>query len=322
MTTPQTVTGEKTGAESPDTIPKLIRRNNKRWGERVAMGMKRSGVPEQYRWREYYENVKHFSLGLVSLGLKRKDVVCIIGDNQPEWFWGEFATQAAGGVATGIPADSVPSEVEHIASHSGARFAIVNDQEQAVKFLEIKDKLPALKKVIYWDPEGLESYSDPILIGFPQVIRLGMEYEEANPDLFDQNVEKGKGTDIAFIYYVSETTGSPKGARLSHRSLISTAVGVISRCPIDQNDNLVSSFPPACVGDSFFTTIPHLLTGARLDFPAKSETGTEGTPEAGPIFVIRGPRQLESLVSDIQVKMSDAYGLKRFGYDLFLPVSH
>ena len=62
--------------------------------------------------------------------------------------------QAAGGIATGIFVDSIPSEVKYIAEHSDAKFAIVNDQEQTDKFLEIKDELPLLKKVIYWDPKG------------------------------------------------------------------------------------------------------------------------------------------------------------------------
>jgi long-chain acyl-CoA synthetase len=305
-----------------DTIPKLIAHNYDRWAQQTAMCMKKFGTWERYSWRRYYDNVKHFSLGLISLGLERGDVVCIIGDNEPEWFWGEFATQAAGGIVTGIFVDSVPSEVNYIAEHSGARFAIVNDQEQTDKFLEIKDKLPNLKKVIYWDPKGLKNYNDPILMGFTEVLRLGREYEETNPGLFEENIEKGNGRDIAFIYYTSGTTGLPKGARMSHRALISTAAGFISRYPVDQHDDLVSNFPAAWVGDSYFATIPHLLTGARLNFPEEPETITEDTRETGPDFVIYGPRQWEGLVSEIQVKMMDAHPLKRFCYRLFLPVGH
>ena len=103
----------------------------------------------------------HLSLGLISLGMERGDVVCLIGDNEPEWFWSEFAVQTAGGIATGIYVDSIPAEVKYIASHSGAKFAVVNDQEQTDKFLEIKGELPALKKIIYWDPKGLKNYDDP-----------------------------------------------------------------------------------------------------------------------------------------------------------------
>ncbi len=305
-----------------DTIPKLTMRNYENWGQRTAMCMKNFGVWHRYSWREYYEKVKYFSLGLISLGLEPGDVVCIIGDNEPEWFWGEFATQAAGGIVTGIFVDSIPSEVKYIAENSDAKFAIVNDQEQTDKFFEIKDELPSLKKVIYWDPKGLRNYDDPILIAFTEVIKLGREYEQTHPGLFEQNVEKGKGDDIAFIYYTSGTTGLPKGAELTHRALINTAQAFITRYPLNENDDLISNFPAAWVGDSFFATIPHLLTGARLNFPEEPETIAEDTREVGPNFVIYGPRQWESLVSEIQVKMIDANPLKRFAYNLFLPVGY
>ena len=308
--------------ENGTTIPQIIRGNYKKWGHQTAMCMKKFGVWQKYSWKDYYENVKYFSLGMVSLGLEPGDVLCIIGDNEPEWFWAQFATQAAGGIATGIFVDSIPSEVKYIAAHSDAKFAVVNDQEQTDKFLEIKDELPLLKKVIYWDPKGLKNYDDPILISFAEVIKLGKEYEKTHPDLFEQNVEKVKEDNTAFIYYTSGTTGLPKGAALTHRALINTAQGFISRYPLNENDDLISNFPAAWVGDSFFATIPHLLTGARLNFPEEPETIAEDTREIGPNFVIYGPRQWEGLVSQIQVKMVDAHPLKRFTYNLFLPVGY
>jgi len=308
--------------EARDTIPQIIKSNYQKWGSRTAMCMKKFGIWQRYSWEDYYQNVKYLSLGLISLGLEPGDVVCLIGDNEPEWFWGEFATHAAGGIATGIFVDSIPADVKYIAAHSGAKFAIVNDQEQTDKFLQIKDELPSLKKVIYWDPKGMRNYDDPMLISFPGVVKLGREYEEKHPGLFEQNVEKGKGDDIAFIYYTSGTTGLPKGAMLTHRALINTARGFVSRYPLNEDDNLISNFPAAWVGDSFFATIPHLLTGARLNFPEEPETIAEDTREIGPNFVIYGPRQWESLVSEIQIKMMDANPLKRFFYNLFLPVGY
>ncbi len=308
--------------ESWDTIPKLILHNREKWGRHTAMSMKNFGVWQRYSWEDCYQNVKYFSLGLISLGLEPGDVVCIIGDNEPEWFWAEFATQAAGGVVTGIFVDSIPSEVKYIATDSDAKFAVVNDQEQTDKFLEIKKELPLLEKIIYWDPKGLRNYDDPILLSFAEVLKLGREYEETHPGLFEEKLARGKGSDTAFIYYTSGTTGLPKGAVLTHRALISTARDFVSRYPLSKNDDLISNFPAAWVGDSFFATIPHLLTGARLNFPEEPETIAEDTREVGPNFVIYGPRQWEGLVSEIQVKIIDAHPLKRFVYHLFLPVGH
>jgi len=309
-------------AEVPNTIPKLIRRNYDNWPQKTAMSMKNLGIWQRYSWQNYYDRVKYFSLGMISLGLEPGDVVCIIGDNEPEWFWGEFATQAAQGIVTGIFVDSIPSEVKYVAEQSGAKFAIVNDQEQTDKFLEIKEELPELKKVIYWDPKGLRNYDDPILISFTEVIKLGREYEQSHQGLFEQNVERGKGSDTAFIYYTSGTTGLPKGAVLTHQALINTSQSFVDRYPLSENDDLISNFPAAWVGDSFFATIPHLLSGARLNFPEEPETIAEDTREVGPSFVIYGPRQWESLVRDIQVKMIDAHPLKRFAYRLFMPVGY
>ncbi|HSW58548.1 MAG TPA: AMP-binding protein [Dehalococcoidales bacterium] len=305
-----------------ETIPQIIRGNALKWSSRTAMCMKRFGVWERISWQQYYTTVKHFSLGLVSLGLEPDHVVAIIGDNEPEWFWGEFAVQAAGGIPTGIFVDSIPSEVKYIASHADVRFAIVNDQEQTDKFLEIKNELPLLKKIIYWDPKGLRNYEDPYLISFSQTLELGRDYEKKHPDEFEKRVEKGRGGDTAFIYFTSGTTGLPKGAITTHQALLTTARDFILRYPLTENDNLISNFPAAWVGDSYFGTIPHLLTGAVLNFPEEPETIAEDTREVGPNFVIYGPRQWESIVSDIHVKIIDTSPIKRLTYNLFMPVGH
>jgi long-chain acyl-CoA synthetase len=305
-----------------ETIPQIIRANSLKWSQRTAMCMKRFGIWEKFTWQQYYLVVKHFSLGLVSLGMKPGDVVGIIGDNEPEWFWGEFAVQAAGGIPTGIFVDSIPSEVKYIALHADVKFAIVNDQEQTDKFLEIKSELPLLKKIIYWDPKGLRNYDDPLLISFDKTVELGREYSISHPDQFEQMVEKGQSGDTAFIYFTSGTTGLPKGAITTHQALITTAKDFVMRYPLTEKDNLISNFPAAWVGDSYFGTIPHLLTGAVLNFPEEPETIAEDTREVGPNFVIYGPRQWESIVSDIHVKIIDTSPFKRLAYHVFMPVGH
>ncbi len=286
------------------------------------MCFKNLGVWQRYTWTDYYNTVKHFSLGLVALGLQPGDVVAIIGDNEPEWFWGEFAVQSAGAIPTGVYVDAVPEEVKFIVNHSGASFAIANDQEQADKFLEIRDAAPQLRKVIYWDPKGLKNYDDPLLIGFPEVVALGRQHEKDHPGVFEQNLARIKPTDTAFIYYTSGTTGQQKAAILTHKALIATASGFVTRYPLDAKADLISNFPAAWVGDSFFATIPHLISGARLNFPEEPETIAADTREIGPHFVIYGPRQWEGVVSDIQVKMMDAHPFKRLAYKTFLPVGY
>jgi long-chain acyl-CoA synthetase len=304
------------------TLPELVSRNYRMWPDASAMCIKRLGIWQRYTWTDYYHQVKYFALGLISLGFKKGDVAAIIGDNEPEWFWGEFAIQIAGAIPTGIYVDAVPGEVKFVVNHSGASFAVVNDQEQVDKFLEIRTEIPQMKKIIYWDPKGLKNYEDPLLISFNDVIKLGRRYDLENPGHFENFMAKIEPSDTAFIYYTSGTTGQQKAAILTHKALISTALGFITRYPLDSKTDLLSNFPAAWVGDSYFATIPHLITGARLNFPEEPETIAADTREVGPHFVIYGPRQWEALVSDIQIKMMDAHPFKRLAYRLFLPVGY
>jgi long-chain acyl-CoA synthetase len=297
-------------------MPKLLRRNSTERANRTAVRVKRPGAWQEYTWRQCYETVKDLSLGLVSLGLERGDVVCIIGDRGPERLWGELAVQAAGGISAGISTDAPPPEVKRIAGHSGARFAIVDDQEQAARLLESKEELPSLEKVVCRAGEGLDG-GGPFLLSLDEAIRLGKEYEEEHPGLFEENVESGSGDDTALICYTTGSRRLPGGAKLSHRALISSATGFISRYPLDETEDLLSTFPAATAEDSFFATVPHLLSGACLSF-AQADTVIEGTRRIRPTVVIYDTRQWESIASEIQARMAAAHPLKRPCYNLFL----
>jgi len=293
-----------------DTIPKIIRHNYDRWADEIAMSVRR----KKYTWRQYYEVVGNFSLGLISLGMERGDVVCIVGDNAPEWFWGEFAVQAAGGIATGILINYPSSEVKYIASHSGAKFAIVDGQVQIDKFLAVKTDLPALKKIIYWDSNGLKNYDDPMLISFNDVAKLGKEYAETHPKFIEQNIDNSNGDDIAFIYYTPGTQCLPRGVDVSHRALINTGNNFTARYPLATKEILNSVLPAAGVDDSFFSIMPHLLIGTVLNFPEKQKNHADDTRKTDPDFA----RQWEGTVSEIQGQITNARGIERFRYNLSL----
>src|SRR4030066_2113019 len=195
-----------------NTLPKLLKKNSEKYGERkIAMRVKDRGIWQQFTWKDYYENVKYFSLGLISLGIKRGDKISILGENKPEIFWAELAVQAAGGTAVDIYTDCSPHEVKFFVTDSDSIFVVAHDPEQGDKLLQIKEDLPLVKRVIYWDPKGLWNYKDPILISFSEVVQLGQSYEKDYPGLFEENIEKEKGVEVAPLSYTSRTTVLPKG---------------------------------------------------------------------------------------------------------------
>lgn len=308
--------------EKADTIPKLFLQQYKKYGDKkIAVVQKDFGIWQPYTWKEQYETVKYFSLGLVSLGLEPGDKVSIVGDSDRHWYWSRWAIMAAGGVAVGMYADSIPSELNYIAEHSDSKFVIADDQEQVDKMLQIKDELPLLKKVIYWDPKGLRNYDEPILISFKQVIELGRRYEQEHPGAFEQNVARSKPDDIALLVYTSGTSAEPKGAILTHRSILSSVSSYHRAEPFYDTDRFFASPVPAWIAGPLFSTWV-LLAGCTMFYPEEPQTLQEDTREIAPDVVFYGARFWESIASMVLAKMVDATFLKRYLYFLFLPVGY
>ena len=77
------------------TLPQMLLRNCERYGDEIAWRQKEFGIWYEYTWRDIFEQVKYFSLGLISLDFQAGDKISIIGDNDRHWFWAELAAQAA-----------------------------------------------------------------------------------------------------------------------------------------------------------------------------------------------------------------------------------
>jgi long-chain acyl-CoA synthetase len=306
-----------------DTIPKLLQNRALEYGHRqIAMRKKDYGIWNEYTWQDVYEHVKKIANGLLALGFEMGDKITIIGDNDPEWFWAEWATQSLGGAAVGIYIDCIPSEVKYYIEHSDSTFVFARDQEQVDKILEIYDQLPKLKKVIYWDPRGLWFYDTSKAMDIKVLEDMGQKYDKDHPDLFEKFLSQGKRDDIAVFCYTSGTTGLPKGAMLSHRNLF-YAVEVLEQYnPFLPMENYLSYISPAWLTEQILGLCGGVLIPLVLHFPEKPETVQVDIRDIAPHIIFYGARLWESLASTIQVKITDSTPLKVLFYKLALRVSH
>lgn len=144
-----------------DTTPKLLRHNAAAWGADVALREKEYGIWKVSTWADTGARVEALARGLLALGVERGDVVGIIGRNRPHWLWAELAAHCVGAMSLGIYEDALAKEVEYLFGYAGAKVAFVEDEEQADKILEIADRLPCLRWVVYNDARGMRKYADP-----------------------------------------------------------------------------------------------------------------------------------------------------------------
>ncbi len=305
------------------TLPGLLRANAKKFGkDKVALREKEFGIWQDVSWQDYFDHVKYLALGLASLGFADDDALAIIGDNRPEWVYAELAAQSLKGRPLGIYQDSILTEVAYVIDHSQAAFVVAEDQEQADKVLDMKEKLPRIKKIIYTDPKGMRDYDDPLLIYMPEVEKLGREFEKSHPDYFDKSVDRLTPADMALVAYTSGTTGFPKGSLLTHTNMLKMALNLNQVDPKLPSDEFVSFLPLPWIGEQMMSVATALAIGFTVNFPESPETAMADLYEIGPNVVFSPPRVWEQLSRSVMVKHLDASWFKRFIYRLCMPIGY
>ncbi len=312
-------TEEKEKVVSPDvetdTLPKLLKHNREKWGDRVAFRQKDLGIWQEWTWEDIYNETKYICLGLISLGLKQGETVAIIGENEPENFLAHYAIQAAGAKAVCLYPDVTPPEAQYLWDNSESVFIICEDQEQVDKALEVKDQLPRVKRIIYWDPRGMWKYTDPLLMRFSELEDLGHKYEAEHPEAFEESIAQGKADDIAVLSYTSGTTGArPKGVIMTHGALLDSAYRTENSVFMKPFLQYLSYIAPAWATEQMFGLTMGLHVPFVMNFPEEPETVLENLREIGAEFLVFSPRQWESLASTVQAKMLDANFIQRFMY--------
>ena len=299
------------------TIPKLFYRIAQKYGRnKVAMREKEFGIWRPITWHDYLENVRYLTLGMVRLGLRKGDKVAMIGDNRPEGLWAEMAALCAGGVAVWLFQDCLVDEIQYIIDHSDTRFLFGEGQEEVDKSISIFDGCPKLERVIWDDPKGMRNYDQDYLMSLKELQRLGRELDKKEPGLFEEMINKGRGDDIALLFYTSGTTGRPKGALLSHWNMLTMGKNLMSLDPCFETDDFVSYLPFAWIGEQMMSVSCGLQVGFTINFPEEPETAQENIREIGPHVMFAPPRLYEQMTRTVQVKYLDSTWIKKKIYEL------
>jgi long-chain acyl-CoA synthetase len=297
-----------------DTVPKLFFQRVERYKERVALRKKELGLWNKITWREYGQRVRQVGMGLVDLGLEPKDRVAIIGDSRPEWLYADLGNLSVNGISVGVYATCSAEEVKYHLSHSEARFFFVEDEEQLDKALEIRDQLPSLEKIVVMDLKGLKHFHDPMVISFDKLLQLGKEFDEKNPGIFEQRLEKTGPDDIATFVYTSGTTGPPKAVMLSHSNVIFDSNAFAKHVPAFETDVVLSYLPLCHIAERTLSVYHAINMGFTVFFAESPNTVPDNLREVSPTFFFAVPRIWEKFHSFINLGIQEATWIKQKFY--------
>ncbi len=304
-----------------NTLPKILFDRAKRSSDLPAIREKDLGIWQTWTWADVAQEVRALACGLAAKGFRRGDKIAIVGDNRPRLYWGMAAAQSLGGVPVPLYQDSVAEEMEYVINHADVRFALVEDQEQVDKMLEISPNCPELQEIFYDDSRGMRHYRHQNLQDYDTLVGSGRKFDSENPGHFDSELSQGSDSDIAIILYTSGTTGFPKGVMLSHSNILITVDNSIKFDSLTEKEECLAYLPMAWVGDHFFSYAQSYVAGFCVSCPESSDTVMHDMREIGPTYFFSPPRIFESVLTSVMVRMEDSSWIKRKMFDYFMGVA-
>lgn len=300
------------------SIPALLQRNAQRFADKPAYREKEFGIWQTWTWKDVQREVNNLARGLINLGVNEGDFIAIIGSNRPQLYWSMVAAQSVGAVPVPLYQDSAAEEMAYVLDHCGARFVIVEDQEQVDKVIEIQDRLNQFEHMIYLDPRGLRKYDHSHLHEFSHVQEQGhAARDELTPELERRSVKLDMASTCVMLY-TSGTTGKPKGVVLSNRNIIESAQNSSDFDKLGPGEEILAYLPMAWVGDFIFSVGQAYWTGFCVNCPESAETMMTDLREIGPTYYFAPPRVFETQLTSVMIRMEDASRMKKWLFDTFM----
>ena len=304
-----------------ETFPrKLIEHGRIRPG-RPAFREKYLGIWQSWTWAEVNAEVRALACGLAALGFERGMNLAIIGDNRPRLYWAMLAAQCLGGVPVPLYQDAPAADMVYVLENAEIHYAIVEDQEQVDKLLELKSQYPHIAHIAYEDERGMRHYQQSGLLSFAKLQELGRAWDKQHPGAFDAAVQAGETGDTAIILYTSGTTGKPKGVCQTHSALMAAGTGGVGFESLTDEENVLSYLPMAWVGDCLFSFAQAMTAGFTVNCPESGETVMTDMREIGPTYYFAPPRVFENMLTTVMIRMEDAGLIKRRMFHHFMEVA-
>src|SRR4029079_927352 len=192
-----------TGAGAPDTVPKMFWRGVLARGTQVALRQKDFGIWQSVSWAEFGQYAREIGMGLAALGFAPGECASVLSNTNREWIYADMGILGAGGVSNGIYPTDAPVQVEYLCADSATVYLFVEDEEQLDKALEVRMRLPMLRRIIVFDMDGLRELNDPRVISLDALRTLGRDYDAAHSTEWEQRLNLRKPEDLAVLIYTS-----------------------------------------------------------------------------------------------------------------------
>ncbi len=296
--------------EAGETLVSLLFQNAETNGAGIALRERDFGIWHEYSWRRYRKEVTELAAGLDDLGLKAGEPLVVIGDNRARLYFAMAAAAAIGAYAVPLYPETPAEELAQFIK-PGTKLAVVEDQEQVDKLIEVRAKTGAPAIIVYDDPRGLAGYAAGGLLAYDAVRDNGAVRLQQEPRWASDLKHRASADDWAVLLHSSGTTGRPKGIPLKHKHLIAAVRQAAAAGYFHESDSLMGYLPMAWVGDYTFSVAASLALRCTINIPERQETAMHDIREAAPTMFFASARSWDNFLTRLQVRISESTPLKR-----------
>ncbi|WP_322025218.1 AMP-binding protein [Burkholderia sp. BCC1977] len=263
---------------SEATISRFLLDTAGRFPDRPAVVFREQQV--RWTWREFAHEVDVLAAGLAALGIATGDCVGIWSPNRSEWLLTQFATARIGAVLVNINPAYRLAELEYALNKVGCKAVIAAERFKTSAYVEMLQtiapelasatpgdlhaaRVPSLRTVVSMGevaPAGMFRFADVMACGRDTL-------EVARLDAIGATLA---ATDPINIQFTSGTTGSPKGATLTHRNVVNNARSIAMAMRFTEQDSLCIPVPLYHCFGMVLAVLACVSKGAAMVFPGEA----------------------------------------------------
>lgn len=288
------------------TINEVFANRVSQYADGTAVEKKGDGGWESVSWREYYAKARSAGLGLYDLGVRRGDRIGILSENRLEWIYTDMGGLGIGACVVPVYPTIPDSEVAYILKNCDARVAVVENRALLEKALPALDRCPALETVVVMDPAACDIDGERVM-DFAALSRRGEALHRGQPDLFESLALAVVPDDLLTIQYTSGTTGVPKGAMLTHRTVMAQLRGLNAVDPpygVD-SDNVVGFLPLSHIFERVPVHYYIMYKGITKSYAQSLETIAADIAEKRPTILFGVPRVHEKIYNKMLMTIKE-----------------
>ncbi|MDO5629531.1 MAG: long-chain fatty acid--CoA ligase [Mobilicoccus sp.] len=262
-------------------------------------------------WQQTWDEVSTWAAGLIDLGVEMGERVAICSSTRKEWIWANWGIMLAGAATTTVYPTSHAEAVSYILGDSGSRVVFAEDMGQVEKLRVRRHELPDVVAVVVFDLGAEERHGalDDWVMSLDQLIERGRARLEAEPNLVQSRIDALTPESLSTIIYTSGTTGNPKGAELTHDSLVYEGVATASIAILSDDDLAYLWLPLSHVFGNVLIMIA-VATGSPTCVDGRIDRIVPNLAIVKPTWMGAAPRIFEKAYAGVNATLGEATGAK------------